>query len=239
MVLRAISLRNSRNAVSKLRILWRQRYFTHFYLVIRGTPSRNSGFRVAHGILRNFVEKCEKRRLQTLDFALPLIFRATPLRYEKCRSQTVDSSLSIVFRAISWRNTRNAAGKLRISRCQRYFTQFDGELRGSPSPNCGFQVANRISRNFIEMQGMRSSICGFRVINNISRNFIEIRETPSPNWKVFRAICSPGRFSRILKPTFNSSCHVYLKKANYFLKTNNWIFSRNVANIEIKINFHS
>ena len=181
MVLRAISLRNSRNAVSKLRILWRQRYFTHFYLVIRGTPSRNSGFRVAHGILRNFVEKCEKRRLQTLDFALPLIFRATPLRYEKCRSQTVDSSLSIVFRAISWRNTRNAAAKLRISRCQRYFTQFDGELRGSPSPNCGFQVANRISRNFIEMQGMRSSICGFRVINNISRNFIEIRETPSPN----------------------------------------------------------
>ena len=108
--------REIRGAPSSDWISWRQRYFAHFFLELRGTPSPNWELHVAHGISRNPVEEYERCRLQTRDFALPIIFRVNLLRYDKCRPQTVDFALSIVFRAISLRNTRNAVSKLWISR---------------------------------------------------------------------------------------------------------------------------
>ena len=55
-VLRAISLRNTRNAFSKLWILRREWYFAQFRMEIRQMPSSNSRFRVVNRISRNFFE---------------------------------------------------------------------------------------------------------------------------------------------------------------------------------------
>ena len=115
-VLRASFSENTRSAVFRLWISWCQRYFAHFFLELRGTPSPNWELHVAHGISRNPVEEYERCRLQTGDFALPIVFRVNLSRYDKCRPQTVDFALSIVFRAISLKNTRNAVSKLWISR---------------------------------------------------------------------------------------------------------------------------
>ena len=75
LVFDAVSLRNTRNSVSELRIARCQLYSRNFK-EIRETSPPNCGPDVAAGISRNIIEQYEKRRLQTVDFTLPIVFHA-------------------------------------------------------------------------------------------------------------------------------------------------------------------
>ena len=124
MIFRASLLRNTRDAVPKLRISRSQWNFAQFYREIRETPSANCGFLVVNGNSRNLIEKYEKRRLQT-----------------------VDSMLSMIFRAISSRSTRSNVPELWTS-CVNSISRNFIEIREAPVPNCGFFAAECFSRNF-------------------------------------------------------------------------------------------
>ena len=142
MVYFLIPLRNTRDAVSKLRISRVQfqrevrempspecgfqvfNDISRHILEIREMPSANCGLHVVNGIRRNSAEEYEECRLQTADFASSMVFRAIQLTYEKRRVRTANFEWPMVFHAISLRSTRDAASKLWISSCQEYFTQF-------------------------------------------------------------------------------------------------------------------
>ena len=105
----------------------RQLYLTQFHGDIQEMPTANCGFRVAHGISRNFVGN-----------------------YGKWPLRTADSALSATFRAIKLRDARDAVSELWISRCPWFPPQSLCEIRVMPPPNCGCRVVNSISRIFVE-----------------------------------------------------------------------------------------
>ena len=99
-ILRAISLRLTRSAVSQLWTARRQLHFTQFHCDTSNAVSKlwisrcQRYFAEFHGATRNAV--CKLR-----NFGLSMVFHAISLRYGKCRPRTACRALSIVFQAIS------------------------------------------------------------------------------------------------------------------------------------------